>query len=125
MTKAEIQSDTCSNPGVASLFGRRNSGFVIRTSFVIRLSAFVIYLAPHLRPPELLEQQLLECGVGAGQEKGDAARGAILAQTLAEILHGLLVSREAIFAKSDFLLRAGLRIHQAQVPVSGRGQLFR
>src|SRR5437867_5101603 len=99
--------------------------FVIRNSIVLRYSDFVIYLAPHLRLSELLEQQFLQRRVGRGHEKVNAARRAILAEPLAKILHGLFVGVEAIFAEGDFLLCAGLGINQAQVAVSRRVQFLR
>src|SRR5947208_2548529 len=99
--------------------------FVIRNSIVLRYSDFVIYLAPHLRLSELLEQQFLQRRVGRGHEKVNAARRAVLAEPLAKILHRLFVGVEAIFAEGDFLLRAGLGIYQAQVAVSRRVQFLR
>src|SRR5213083_1779252 len=123
MTKEEIRSSLHCVPRVTwpfAPFGIRHSGLVIGNSFDIRISSFVISSTPHLRLPELLEQQLLQRRVGPGHEKGNAARGAILAEPLAKILHRLFVGVEAIFAEGDFLLCAGLGIYQAQVAVGRR-----
>jgi hypothetical protein len=54
-----------------------------------------------------------------------SSRLAKFPQTLAIVLHHLLVSLQPKLPERHFLNPARLRIHQAQVPVSGRIQLFR
>src|SRR6266446_2135273 len=74
---------------------------------------------PYFRLAQLLQQQLLQRRVGTGREKIDSATRAKLAQTLAIIPHGLLISLQTIAAKSDLLHRPRLGIHQTQVPEGG------
>src|SRR5208283_2874275 len=71
---------------------------------------------PDFGAAELCEEQLLERGVGKDAEEIDAAALAVLAQALAEIADRLLVGLEPEFAKGHLLHRAGLRIHQPQIP---------
>src|ERR1035437_2965325 len=80
--------------GLLPIFGFRTSDCRIRASDFGLLSAFglrvsVFSSSPHLRLAQLLEQQVLQIGVGTRSEEVDAAALAVLAQPLHEVLHGL------------------------------------
>src|SRR5690349_14773589 len=88
------------------------SDYVIRISFELRHSSFVISSGPHLRLSQLPQQQLLERGAGAGRKIVDAAALAELTQTLEIILHRLLIGLHPVAAKCDLLHGAGFGVHE-------------
>src|SRR5881396_3077094 len=98
------------------------SDLEFRASFVIRHSSFS---SPHFCLPQLLQQQFFERRGRAGSEKVDSAALAEFAQALDEVLQSLLIPLKAIAAKGHLLHRAGFRIDQSQVAISGGRKFFR
>ena len=73
----------------------------------------------------MFQEQFFEGGVRTRGEEVYAARLAVLAQALDEILNCLLVGFKAVPAEGDFLRSAGFLIDQAQISISGWGELLR
>src|SRR6187401_894344 len=72
-------------------------------------------LAPHLRFPQLLQQQFLQGSIRWGGEEVDPPALAIFPEPLDIVLHGLLVMLQAVPPKSHFLDSAVLGIDQSQI----------
>src|ERR1035437_2598864 len=109
------RSDAVQRPRGGSAPARlflRISDFGLPSAFGLRVSVFPS--PPPLRLPQLLEQQVLQIGVGTGGEEVDAAALAVLAQALHEVLHGLPIGFQAEAAKGHLLHGAGFGVHKAQ-----------
>src|SRR6266850_3963559 len=104
-------------------FSFRYSDFGFLSSFVIRHSDFV--LPPHFGLAQLLQKKFFERGVGRSGEKINAARLAIFAQTLDEVLDRLLIVFHPVTAKGHFLNSTRFGIHQAQIAERGGTQFLR
>ena len=73
----------------------------------------------------MFEEQILKIRVGTRREKIDAPPRTKLPHALKKILHHLLIRLESEPAKGHFLHPTRLRIHQAQISIRRRIQLFR